>query len=59
MPTIRVYGDEFYPVYYEDDYVGNKEIEVTDEELTFIRRASKKFWASQELIEQKLKEAND
>jgi hypothetical protein len=58
MPTIKVYGDEFYPVYYEDEY-GTREIEVTDEELTFIRRASKKFWASQVLIEEKLKEAND
>ena len=58
MPMIRVYGDEFYPVYYEDDMASSPEIELTDEEYTFFKRATDKFWRAQEMIEKKLKEAN-
>jgi hypothetical protein len=59
MPTIRVYGDEFYPVYYEDDYTGpgSGEVELTDEEYTFFKRATNKFWRAQEMIQKKLKES--
>lgn len=60
MPKLKIASDEFYPIYFEDDWDGGTvEIELTDPEAAWVRNASKRFWNAQAFLEQKVKEASE
>lgn len=63
MPKITVGSDQFWPIFFEDttgfDWEDVREIELTDQELSWIRNAHKRFWGAQAFLEKKYREASD
>jgi hypothetical protein len=56
---VPITEDEMYPVYFEGDAdLGHKTIQLTDEEYARYQRAVKEFDAVQDMIRNKMKEAN-
>ena len=51
---VNVDWDELYPYYFIHGEHCEVEIELTDEEITFIQQAHNNFWKAQRILEKKI-----
>lgn len=55
MARVKVDWDELYPYYFlTDGSYYNEEIELSEEDLAFIRQATNEFFKAQRIIEKKV-----
>lgn len=61
MPTIKISEDAVFAFFEDDDpfpFGAQVEIELTDQEVAWIRNAEKRFWGAQAFLTQKYREAS-